>query len=74
MTYKTIEVSEEAYRVLNSLKKENETFTDVILRISKKNRSIAQLLEWLNQEKDFDDLADSIEQVYNERNKVILRY
>jgi len=43
MPYKTLTVSEEAYRLLANLKRKGESFTDVIIRIGKENTSLDDL-------------------------------
>jgi len=49
MAVKTITVSEDAYRALAALKREGESFSDVIRRITRSNRS---LLEFAGDWKD----------------------
>jgi len=46
MAHKTITISEEAYRALARLKGEKESFSDIILRISKK-RVEGTLLDYI---------------------------
>lgn len=40
MATKTITLTEEAYERLREMKRENESFTDVVLRISGSNRDV----------------------------------
>ena len=58
--------SEEAYYALKKLKREGESFSDVILRIT---RSYS-LLEYVESTEFPQDLADGIEDVYRSREKV----
>jgi len=46
MAHKTLTISEEAYDALNSLKNQNESFTELILRLSRQKR-IGSLLEFI---------------------------
>ena len=66
MGHKTLTISEEAYNVLKKLKREGESFSDVILRVT---RSYS-LLEFVESTEFPRDLADSIEDVYKSRDKV----
>ncbi|AKG92208.1 hypothetical protein GAH_00440 [Geoglobus ahangari] len=63
MAHKTLTISEEAYNTLKRLKKEGESFSDVILRITKG----ARLLEYLEANEFSEDLIKSIEDVYKDR-------
>jgi len=42
MVVKTVTLSADAYEALAALKKEGESFSDVVRRISKKNRSLLE--------------------------------
>ena len=66
MGHKTLTISEEAYNALKKLKREGESFSDVILRIT---RSFS-LLEYIESTEFPQDLADSVEDVYKSREKV----
>lgn len=63
MVYKTLTISEKAYNALKKLKRNNESFSDVILRITKK----MSLLEFVETSRFPSDLADKIEEVYKSR-------
>ncbi|MHA2247413.1 MAG: antitoxin VapB family protein [Candidatus Hodarchaeales archaeon] len=67
MAHKTITISEEAYKALDRIKKEKESFTDVILRIAGIKTKKKQLVAWLESSKTNEDLAQAIENVYNNR-------
>ena len=73
MAHKTITISEDAYNSLNKLKKENESFTDVILRITLTEKKKNNLLLWIKSKKANSSLADSIHDTLNERDTVELR-
>jgi len=72
--HKTITISEEAYNALKNAKKyAKESFTDVIIRIFKSSQNLRELQEWVNSN-DFSDLTEAVEEVYNDRKKMTLRY
>lgn len=60
MPTRSLTIKEEAYRALKAKKKEGESFTDVILRLTENKGSARRLLEMID---DFHspELADSIE-------------
>ncbi|WP_290598268.1 MULTISPECIES: antitoxin VapB family protein [unclassified Archaeoglobus] len=66
MAHKTLTISEEAYNALKKLKKRGESFSDVILRITKS----VSLLEYVESAEFPQELADNIEEVYREREMV----
>ena len=66
MAHKTLTISEEAYNALKRLKKEGESFSDIILRITRS----ASLLEYVESTKFLQELADKIEEVYKARESV----
>ena len=61
MATKTISITEEAYERLRTNKMENESFTDVINRITNK-RSIMELAGILSN-KEADELKENISQI-----------
>jgi|Deesub1362B_J571_1020462.scaffolds.fasta_scaffold00129_11 predicted CopG family antitoxin len=63
MAHKTLTISEDAYNALKRLKKERESFSDVILRITK-GRS---LLDFIESTDFLQELADAVEDVYRSR-------
>ncbi len=66
MAHKTLTISEEAYNALKRLKREEESFSDVILRITRS----ASLLEYVESTEFSRELADRIEEVYRARELV----
>ena len=73
MAHKTITISEDAYNSLNKLKRKNESFTDVILRITRDEKNKDNLLSWIKKKKSNSSLAESINDVLNDRDTVELR-
>lgn len=73
MAHKTITISEEAYRALNRMRNPNESFTRVILRLARSEKSARDLLGFLKKMGPQNDLADAIEAAYRERRFVALR-
>jgi predicted CopG family antitoxin len=60
MAHKTLTISEEAYEALAKLKSQNESFTQVILRLSKEKES-GKLSEYLKSIKPDEELARNVE-------------
>lgn len=71
MAHKTLTISEEAYDALARLKAQNESFTEVILRLAKK-RASRSLLDYLRSMPPDEELADLLEGVLAERERVKL--
>lgn len=69
MAQKTITISESAAKALDDLKREGESINDVILKLTKK----ADLLEYVELTEFHEELADKIEKVYNDREKILGR-
>ena len=66
MTHRTLTISEEAYNALKRLKREGESFSDVILRITRS----ASLLEYVESTEFPHELVDRVEEVYRAREYV----
>ena len=71
MGTKNISISEEAYQRLASLKKPNESFTQVINRLTQK-RSILELAGTLS-EQEAEEMMENINILRDECNKSLLR-
>jgi len=65
VAHKTITISEEAYQALAKMKKERESFTDVILRVASSRGSAFGLLRSLGEIGRPEDLARNIEASMN---------
>ncbi len=72
MAHKTLTISEEAYEALAQLKLDGESFTRVILRITPKHTA-GKLIEYVESREPATDLADAVERVYKDRERVRLR-
>ena len=70
MAHKTLTISEKAYNRLMKEKDGKESFTDVIIRITTRKKSLLEIFEKFGSSKD---LADSIEKVYKNRSKIKMR-
>jgi predicted CopG family antitoxin len=73
MAHKTITISEEAYSALAARKKENESFTDVILRVTADKGKASTLLKLVESWTPGEDLAQSIESAMKRTRKAKLR-
>jgi len=61
MAHKTITISDDAYEALAKSKRENESFTKVILRLTSESGSASSLLKHLGGSPADEELAGSIE-------------
>jgi predicted CopG family antitoxin len=61
MGHRTITISDEAYRELSKLKRERESFTDVVLRLASGRGSAKALVGYLEELPRAEDLAESVE-------------
>jgi len=68
MPTRTLSITDEAYQALKASKKEGESFTDVILRLTENKGSARRLLEMMG-EMHSPELAGSIEQASKEFRK-----
>ncbi len=71
MAHKTLTISEEAYNALARLKSKDESFTKVILRLAQK-RNKGSLLDYIRSIAPDNELADRLEEVLEERQKIRL--
>jgi predicted CopG family antitoxin len=75
MATKTLSISEKAYNSLVSLKQGNESFSELILRITQfQIKGIKPLLNWLEELPDeklklLNDLSNSVEKVTASRDQ-----
>ena len=69
MTYKTISISEEVYLNLSALKKRNESFSDLFLRITKREKPKPKLSnfcgKWKMSDKDEELIFKNINTLWN---------
>ncbi|MGB2727450.1 MAG: antitoxin VapB family protein [Halobacteriota archaeon] len=72
MSHKTITLSEDAYNVLNTLRKGKESFTDVILRdfTESKSRDLLNYVKTMEIDRETLILASDVEEIYKNREKV----
>jgi predicted CopG family antitoxin len=61
MAHKTITISDDAYEALAKSKRENESFTKVILRLTSESGRASSLLKHLRDSPADEELAGSIE-------------
>lgn len=73
MAHKTITISERAYDALARRKEKNESFTDVILKMTSEKGSAALLLQYIESTPRNDNLADNIEDAMKRTRRAKLR-
>lgn len=68
---KVISISDDAYTALKSIKSDDESFTKIILKLTKrhKNEGLLELAGALEDE----SFADEVVKIYNDRQKVVFR-
>ncbi len=69
MATKTITISLDAYEKLRAKKTSNESFTDIILKLTRKSNT----LDYIRSLKPSTELADNIEKAMQETRKAKLR-
>jgi len=72
MGHKTITISEEAYEALADLKLKHESFTEAILRLTRKEAR-GSLLDYVRSLEPDEEFAEIMDEVIRERRKVTLR-
>ncbi|MCS7138662.1 MAG: antitoxin VapB family protein [Crenarchaeota archaeon] len=72
MGHKTITISDEAYEALSRLKRDKESFTDVILRLTR-NRIGGNLLDYVRSLEPDEEFSKIMEEVVLERERISLR-
>jgi predicted CopG family antitoxin len=60
---KTISLSDEAYKLLRSIKLKDESFSDVVVRLAKKRTSLGALLDLYPELKDVAEYEASVRKV-----------
>ncbi len=72
MGHKTITISDEAYKALSHLKRDKESFTDVILRLAR-GRAEGTLLDYVRSLEPDEEFAEIMEGIIRERKRIRLR-
>ncbi len=72
MGHKTLTISEEAYEALARLKRERESFTDTIIRLTKKADK-GSLLDYVRSLEPDNEFARIMVEILGEREKVIIK-
>jgi predicted CopG family antitoxin len=72
MAHKTLTISEEAYNALARAKSKDESFTKVILRLTKK-KAAGNLLDYVRSFSPDEELASALEKVVEKRGRIRLR-
>ena len=72
MAHKTLTISEEAYNALARTKGKDESFTKVILRLTRK-KAAGNLLDYVRSFSPDEELASAVEKVLEKRSKIRLR-
>ena len=72
MAHKTLTISEEAYNALARTKGRDESFTKVILRLTRK-KAAGSLLDYIRSFSPDEELASAVEKVLEKRGKIRLR-
>jgi len=73
MAHKTITISEEAYDALARMKKTNESFTEVILRLTSRKGSAQALLDFIDRMPVSEEFARNVEEAMKETRRAKLR-
>jgi predicted CopG family antitoxin len=71
MGHKTLTVSDEAYEALARMKKERESFTEAILRLTEKKER-GTLLDYVLSLDPDEEFAEELEKVVEERRKIVV--
>lgn len=72
MGHRTLTVSDEAYNALAKMKKERESFTETILRLTKRIER-GTLLDYIKTLEPDEEFAATLEAVVEERNNITSR-
>ena len=77
MGYKTISLSDEAYKMLASLKRKGESFTDVILRLCSKTskKPLASFAgSWIMSDEEEREIFGEISELWRRYEESLLRH
>ena len=77
MGYKTISLSDEAYKRLASLKRKGESFTDVVLRLCSKTakKPLASFAgSWIMSEEEITEIFGEISELWRRYEEGLLRH
>ena len=72
MGHRTLTISDEAYNALSKMKKERESFTETILRLTDKTEK-GTLLDYIKTLNPDENLPTNLETVLLDRNKITSR-
>lgn len=72
MGHRTLTVSDEAYNALSKMKKERESFTETILRLTKRTEK-GTLLDYIKTLEPDEELASTLESILEDRNNIASR-
>ncbi len=72
MGHRTLTVSDEAYNALAKMKKERESFTETILRLTKRAEK-GTLLDYIKTLEPDEEFASTLEAIVEERDKITTR-
>jgi predicted CopG family antitoxin len=72
MGHRTLTVSDEAYNALSKMKKERESFTETILRLTKRTEK-GTLLDYIKTLEPDEEFASTLETILENRNNITSR-
>jgi predicted CopG family antitoxin len=72
MGHRTITISDEAYRQLSKMKRERESFTDVVLRLASGRGNGKVVLEYIGGLPSSEELAEGVESAMKRTRKASL--
>ena len=72
MGHRTLTVSDEAYNALSKMKKERESFTETILRLTKRTEK-GTLLDYIKTLEPDEEFAATLETVLEDRENITSR-
>ncbi len=72
MAHKTLTISEEAYTALSRLKSRGESFTDLILKLTRKTKK-GSLLDYVRSVPPDEEFAEALEEIVRGRERTRLR-